>query len=118
MGRSSGICFGSISTNHAELRERAGGGRQGRAGARGVIVHLRHQRVDGRVRCAALPKVNAAARAGGPAGRTTTIVYLIYNTAFKFFQMGYASALAYVLFGMVFIFTFLQMRYYTQRIQY
>jgi len=55
---------------------------------------------------------------GGPAGRTTTIVYLIYNTAFKFFQMGYASALAYVLFGMVFIFTFLQMRYYSQRIQY
>jgi multiple sugar transport system permease protein len=55
---------------------------------------------------------------GGPAERTTTIVYLIYNTAFKFFQMGYASALAYVLFAMVFVFTFLQMRYYTRRVQY
>jgi multiple sugar transport system permease protein len=55
---------------------------------------------------------------GGPAQRTTTIVYLIYTTAFRFFRMGYASALAYLLFGMIFVFTLLQMRYYTRRVQY
>jgi multiple sugar transport system permease protein len=56
--------------------------------------------------------------AGGPSQRTTTIVYLIYTTAFKFFRMGYASALAWVLFAMIFAFTLLQWRYYTKRMEY
>jgi len=45
---------------------------------------------------------------GGPAGSTTTIVYYIYNNAFQWFKMGYASAIAWVLFALVFGFTLLQ----------
>jgi len=44
---------------------------------------------------------------GGPAGSTTTIVYYIYNNAFQWFKMGYASAIAWVLFAMMFTFTLL-----------
>src|SRR6185312_13507948 len=33
---------------------------------------------------------------GGPVERTTTMVYYIYQAAFKFFDMGYASTLAFV----------------------
>lgn len=35
---------------------------------------------------------------GGPANRTTTLVYYIYKQAFVFLTMGYASAIAVVLF--------------------
>ena len=42
---------------------------------------------------------------GGRLGRTTTIVYHIYQTAFKFFDMGYASAMAFGMFAMMFAFT-------------
>lgn len=48
---------------------------------------------------------------GGPAGSTTTIVYYIYNNAFRWFKMGYASALSWVLFLLMFGFTLLQWRY-------
>ncbi|OHD64952.1 MAG: hypothetical protein A2096_10780 [Spirochaetes bacterium GWF1_41_5] len=48
---------------------------------------------------------------GGPAGSTTTIVYYIYNNAFQWFKMGYASAIAWVLFLMVFIATIINWRY-------
>ena len=47
---------------------------------------------------------------GGPAERTTVMVYLIWQTAFQFFDMGYASTLAYALFLMLFVFTLLQLR--------
>lgn len=45
---------------------------------------------------------------GGPAGSTTTIVYYIFNNAFVWFKMGYASSIAWVLFGLIFVFTLLQ----------
>jgi multiple sugar transport system permease protein len=45
---------------------------------------------------------------GGPANATNTIVMLVYQNAFQFFRMGYASAIAYTLFGIVLIFTLLQ----------
>jgi len=45
---------------------------------------------------------------GGPAGSTTTIVYYIYNNAFQWFKMGYASSIAWVLFILIFGFTLLQ----------
>lgn len=35
---------------------------------------------------------------GGPAGATRTLIYLIYEEAFQYTKMGYASALAFVLF--------------------
>jgi multiple sugar transport system permease protein len=49
---------------------------------------------------------------GGPVDRTTTMVFFIYESAFKFFEMGYASTLAFFLFVMLLAFTALQLRLY------
>jgi multiple sugar transport system permease protein len=49
---------------------------------------------------------------GGPVDRTTTMVFYVYESAFKFFEMGYASTLAFVLFLMLLGFTVLQLRLY------
>jgi multiple sugar transport system permease protein len=49
---------------------------------------------------------------GGPVNRTTTMVYYIYESAFKFYEMGYASTLAYALFVMLLVFTAIQLRLY------
>jgi multiple sugar transport system permease protein len=49
---------------------------------------------------------------GGPVDRTTTVVYYIYTTAFRFFEMGKAATLAYALFAMLFVFTLIQLRLY------
>ncbi|NED99433.1 carbohydrate ABC transporter permease [Phytoactinopolyspora halotolerans] len=49
---------------------------------------------------------------GGPVDRTTTMMFYIYEAAFKFYRMGYASTLAYALFAMLFIFTLIQLRLY------
>lgn len=48
--------------------------------------------------------------AGGPANSTLFYVLYLYNNAFKFFKMGYASALAWVLFVIILIFTIIQLR--------
>lgn len=47
---------------------------------------------------------------GGPG--TSTYVYNLhlYNNAFQFFRMGYASAMAYILFAILFFITWLQLR--------
>ena len=45
---------------------------------------------------------------GGPGNATNTIVMYIYQSGFEFFRMGYSSALSYVLFTIIFIFTFFQ----------
>ena len=45
---------------------------------------------------------------GGPGNATNTIVMLVYQNAFRFFRMGYASASAYVLFVVVLTLTILQ----------
>jgi multiple sugar transport system permease protein len=49
---------------------------------------------------------------GGPVNRTSTMVYYIYESAFKFYEMGYASTLAYALFLLSLVFTALQLRLY------
>jgi multiple sugar transport system permease protein len=49
---------------------------------------------------------------GGPAERTTTMVFFIYQAAFKFYDMGYASTLAFGLFALLFIVTLVQLRLY------
>ena len=56
--------------------------------------------------------------AGGPGGRTTTIAYYLYTSAFKNFEMGYAAAISYVLFAMIFVFTLLHMRFAYRDINY
>lgn len=48
--------------------------------------------------------------AGGPANATTTSVLYTYRQAFETNQMGYSSALAFVLFLVIMVFTLLQMK--------
>ncbi|WP_307847861.1 carbohydrate ABC transporter permease [Metabacillus bambusae] len=45
---------------------------------------------------------------GGPARSTSVMVHYIYENAFQFFRMGYASAMSYVLFFVIAIITLIQ----------
>ena len=47
---------------------------------------------------------------GGPSNATTVLVYYIYYQAFRFFETGYSSALAVVLFLVAFTLTVIQWR--------
>ena len=53
---------------------------------------------------------------GGPAQRTVTVLYFMYDEGFKWWSLGSASAVAFVLFAFMFAFTLLQLRVarYTQ----
>jgi multiple sugar transport system permease protein len=53
----------------------------------------------------------------GPGGATTTVVFYIYTQAFRFFRMGYASALAYTLFALLFVVSFIQFNWYRKRVE-
>lgn len=55
---------------------------------------------------------------GGPGTATLTLVQYLYQCAFQFFKMGYASAIAYVLFVIVLIFTFVQLAYSKRWVHY
>jgi multiple sugar transport system permease protein len=55
---------------------------------------------------------------GGPLGTTKVLVFYLYEHAFKFFEMGYASAVAYLMFAIVFTLTMLQTRYLRRSIHY
>lgn len=48
---------------------------------------------------------------GGPAGATSVIVEQIYKNAFSYSRMGYAAAMSWILFGMIFGISFLQNKY-------
>ncbi len=45
---------------------------------------------------------------GGPARSTSVMVHYIYENAFQFFRMGYASAMSYVLFFVIALITLVQ----------
>lgn len=45
---------------------------------------------------------------GGPSGSTRVLVYMIWEKAFKLYEFGYASALAYVLFVIILLLTLVQ----------
>ena len=47
---------------------------------------------------------------GGPAYATWFYALHIYTRAFKYFEMGYASALAWIFFFVMFVFTYIQFR--------
>lgn len=47
---------------------------------------------------------------GGPAYATYFYALHIYNKAFRYFEMGYASALAWIFFFVLFVFTYVQFR--------
>ncbi len=56
---------------------------------------------------------------GGPGGATTTIMYYIYNNAFGgFYRMGYACAIAWILFILVFGFTILNWKLGQRMVHY
>ncbi|OGK09473.1 MAG: ABC transporter permease [Candidatus Riflebacteria bacterium RBG_13_59_9] len=55
---------------------------------------------------------------GGPAGATESIPYYLYNNAFRYSNMGYASAVALVLFVIIFVFTMLQFRFGERKVHY
>jgi multiple sugar transport system permease protein len=47
---------------------------------------------------------------GGPLGSTTVVVYYVYEQAFQQFNAGYAAALAYAMFMVILVATFVQFR--------
>jgi multiple sugar transport system permease protein len=47
---------------------------------------------------------------GGPAQRTVTVLYFMYEEGFKWWSLGSASAVAFVLFAFMFALTLLQLR--------
>jgi ABC-type sugar transport system permease subunit len=53
---------------------------------------------------------------GGPLGSTKVMVFYVYEHAFKYFEMGYASAAAYVLFAILFVLTLLQVKYMKNKV--
>lgn len=55
---------------------------------------------------------------GGPAFATTTVVYYIYLNAFKWRGMGKAAAIAWLLFAVIFVFTFFQVRFQRHWVHY
>lgn len=47
---------------------------------------------------------------GGPGSSSNVLVYYIYTSAFTFYKMGYASAMSWILFILLFIITMIQWR--------
>jgi len=47
---------------------------------------------------------------GGPNNATTTIVHQIFQNAFSYLKMGYASAMAFVLFALIFLLSLITLR--------
>ena len=45
---------------------------------------------------------------GGPLNQTMSVVLYMYNHGFKFYNLGYASSIAYVLFALILCFTLIQ----------
>jgi ABC-type sugar transport system permease subunit len=56
------------------------------------------------------PYVLTSPNPGGPANATLTPVMYLYNTGYQQFEFGYASAVAWVLFALIFVFTLVQYR--------
>lgn len=52
---------------------------------------------------------------GGPGGATTTLVMAVYKAGFRDFRMGYASAIAMVLFAVILAVSLVQLRYFQDR---
>ena len=48
---------------------------------------------------------------GGPFGATTTVSYYVYNEGFGTLRLGYASAVAWVMFVMIFVLTIVNWRF-------
>lgn len=55
---------------------------------------------------------------GGPNGSTTTIIYYIYNNAFQWNHMGYAAAISWFLFLVIFLITMIQFKAFGKLVHY
>lgn len=55
---------------------------------------------------------------GGPFYATYTMVLYIFYQGFQWFRMGYASALAYILFAIILLLTFVQLRFEKRWVHY
>jgi multiple sugar transport system permease protein len=54
---------------------------------------------------------------GGPGGHTRTLVMRIYEMSFEYWQLGYGSAMAYVLFFLMFGLSLMQLRLMTSSVE-
>ncbi|MFA9560344.1 carbohydrate ABC transporter permease [Evansella sp. AB-rgal1] len=59
-----------------------------------------------------------AMTSGGPVGSTTTLVYLIFVYGFERYEMGYAAAIAFVLFFIIFVLTLINMFITQKKVNY
>ncbi len=55
---------------------------------------------------------------GGPGNSTLVYNYYLWQNAFQYFKMGYASALAYGLFVLIFVVTLIQVKVLNKRVVY
>lgn len=55
---------------------------------------------------------------GGPGNATLVYNYYLYQNAFQYFKMGYASSMAYVLLLIMFVVTLLQVKYLGKKVYY
>ena len=55
---------------------------------------------------------------GGPSGTTSTLVYFLYEEGFMSWRLGYASAIAYVLFVIILAMTLLQNKVIGGKVHY
>jgi multiple sugar transport system permease protein len=51
---------------------------------------------------------------GGPGGQTRSIVYYIFERSFKEYQLGYGSAIAFILFAVLFVLSITQLRLFSR----
>ncbi len=58
------------------------------------------------------------AGAGGPLDSTRVLVYHIYEVAFRFCDLGFASAVAFILFAIIMCVTLIQLRLFQRKIEY
>jgi ABC-type sugar transport system permease subunit len=55
---------------------------------------------------------------GGPSNTTSTLVYFLYEEGFQSWRLGYASAVAYILFLIILGITLLQNRFVGRKVYY
>ena len=55
---------------------------------------------------------------GGPLHSTDVVVFHIYQNAYDFLKMGYASAMAWLLFLMILAITWVQFRFLGKKVSY
>jgi multiple sugar transport system permease protein len=54
---------------------------------------------------------------GGPAGTTTTLAYYVYTQGFEELRFGYASAISWLMFAMVFVMTIINWKYGNRKME-